>query len=51
MRRTIREARERCLRKVLGQAKPSHDELFMALIKIEMVLNSRPLTYIHVYIS
>lgn len=37
---------KRCLRKVLGQAKFSHDELLTALIEIEMVLNSRPLTYI-----
>ena len=35
-----------CLRKALGQAKLSHDELLTALIEIEMVLNSRPLTYI-----
>ena len=35
-----------CLRKVLGQAKFSHDELLTALIEIEMVLNSRHLTYI-----
>lgn len=37
---------KRCLRKVLGQAKFSHDELLTALVEIEMVLNSRPLTYI-----
>lgn len=35
-----------CFRKALGQAKLSHDELLTALIEIEMVLNSRPLTYI-----
>ena len=35
-----------CLRKVLGQAKFSHDELLTALVEIEMVLNSRPLTYV-----
>ena len=37
---------KRCLRKALGQAKLSHDELLTALIEIDMVLNSRPLTYI-----
>ena len=37
---------KRCLRKALGRAKLSHDELLTALIEIEMVLNSRPLTYI-----
>lgn len=30
----------------MGQAKFSHDELLTALAEIEMVLNSRPLTYI-----
>ncbi len=37
---------KRCLRKVLGQDKFSHDELLTALVEIEMVINSRPLTYI-----
>jgi len=37
---------KRCLRKILGQAKLSHDEFRTALVEIEMVLNSRPLTYI-----
>ncbi len=37
---------KRCLRKALGQAKLSHDELLTAIVEIEMVLNSRPLTYI-----
>ena len=37
---------KRCLRKVLGQAKFSYDELLTALVEIESVLNSRPLTYI-----
>ena len=35
-----------CLRKALGRAKLSHDELLTSLIEIEMVLNSRPLIYI-----
>ena len=37
---------KRCLRKILGQAKFTYDELLTALVEIEMVLNSRPLTYI-----
>ena len=36
---------KRCLRKALSRAKLSHDELLTALLEIEMVLNSRPLTY------
>ena len=39
---------KRCLRKALGRSKFSHDELLTALVEIEMVLNSRPLTYISV---
>ena len=32
----------------MGQAKLSYDELLMALTEVEMVLNSRPLTYVSV---
>ena len=35
-----------CLRKIVGQAKLSYDELLTALTEVEMVLNSRPLTYV-----
>ena len=35
---------KRCLRKIIGQAKLSYDELLTALTEVEMVLNSRPLT-------
>lgn len=37
---------KRCLKKILGQAKLSYDELLTALTEVEMVLNSRPLTYV-----
>ena len=37
---------KRCLRKVLGQAKLSYDELQTTLVEVEVVLNSRPHTYI-----
>ena len=37
---------KRCLRKIIGQAKLSYDELLTALTEVEMVLNSRPLTYV-----
>ena len=30
----------------MGQAKLSYDELLTALTEVEMVLNSRPLTYV-----
>ena len=35
---------KRCLRMIIGQAKLSHDELLTAIIEVEMVLNSRPLS-------
>ena len=36
---------KRCLRKVLGSAKLSFDELSAVLAEVESTLNSRPLTY------
>ena len=43
--RLIRSTK-RCLRKVLGQAKLTLDELLTAVVEVEAVLNSRPLTYV-----
>ena len=40
------QSTKRCLRKIIGQAKLSYDELPTALTEVEMVLNSRPLTYV-----
>ena len=37
---------KRCLRKIIGQAKLSFDELLTAITEVEMVINSRPLSYI-----
>ena len=37
---------KRCLKKMLGQAKLSYDELLTALVEVEMVLNSHPLTVV-----
>ena len=37
---------KRCLRKIIGQAKLTYDELHTAIVEIEMVINSRPLSYI-----
>ena len=34
-----------CLRKVLGNARLSFDELLTALVEVEGTLNLRPLTY------
>ena len=38
---------KRCLKKVLGNAKLSYEELESVLIETEEVLNSRPLTYVY----
>ena len=35
---------KRCLRKVIGQSKLSHDELLTILAEVEMALNSRPIS-------
>ena len=35
-----------CLKKVLGNARLTYEELLMLLIQIEGVLNPRPLTYV-----
>ena len=37
---------KRCLRKVIGTARLSYDELLTVVTEVEAVLNSRPLTYV-----
>lgn len=37
---------KRCLRKTIGRAKLSPDELLTIVIEVEMIINSRPLTVI-----
>ena len=36
---------KRCLRKMIGQARLSFDEMHTAVLEVESILNSRPLTY------
>ena len=38
---------KRCLRKVIGNARLSYDELSTVLVEVEGILNARPLTYIY----
>lgn len=37
---------KRCLRKIIGQARLTADELLTAIVEVEAVLNSRPLSYV-----
>ena len=37
---------KRCLRKLIGQARFSYDEMHTAIVEIEAIINSRPLSYI-----
>ena len=43
--RMVRSAK-RCLKKIIGRAKLNYDELLTAVTEAEMIINSRPLTYI-----
>ena len=43
--RLIRSVK-RCMKKVIGRATLTHEELLTAVIEIEMILNSRPLSYV-----
>lgn len=36
---------KRCLRKTIGSARLTYDELLTSVTEVEMIINSRPLTY------
>jgi len=40
------DSMKRCLRKFIGQAKFSLDELHTAVVEVESIINSTPLTYL-----
>ena len=40
------QSMKRLLRKIIGMARLTLDELMTAVIEVELLLNSRPLTYI-----
>ena len=44
--RKTNQVHQEMSQKIIGQARLSHDELITALTEVEMVLNSRPLSYV-----
>ncbi len=40
------QSTKRCLRKIIGKSQLTYDELLTALTEIELVVNSRPLSYV-----